>query len=184
MVRKKNKFDQLIQLTTVQQAHQSKNTIAQEQEEEQEGKKEISTSTVSSSTVAENVVVEIDSSSGGGGGGTTFVPTEEWLLSWKSKLPLNVIIRLLVHLQPRVEALSLSLNGCIVEQDIITFIQDTTLVGVLPQPHPIVVRKYQPNKYTSLWFTTFLWGVVFMRNQSVPLWDGSTIQIFTLMNEP
>ena len=183
MVRKKNKFDQLIQLTTVQQAHQSKNTIAQEQEEEQEGKKEISTSTVSSSTVAENVVVEIDSSSGGGGG-STFVPTEEWLLSWKSKLPLNVIIRLLVHLQPRVEALSLSLNGCIVEQDIITFIQDTTLVGVLPQPHPIVVRKYQPNKYTSLWFTTFLWGVVFMRNQSVPLWDGSTIQIFTLMNEP
>ena len=183
MVRKKNKFDQLIQLTTVQQAHQSKNTIAQEQEEEQEGKKEISTSTVSSSTVAENVVVEIDSSSGGGGG-TAFVPTEEWLLSWKSKLPLNVIIRLLVHLQPRVEALSLSLNGCIVEQDIITFIQDTTLVGVLPQPHPIVVRKYQPNKYTSLWFTTFLWGVVFMRNQSVPLWDGSTIQIFTLMNEP
>ena len=28
-----------------------------------------------------------------------------------------------------------------------------------------VIRKYQPNKYTSLWFTAFQWGVIFMHNQ-------------------
>lgn len=32
-------------------------------------------------------------------------------------------------------------------------------------PHPIVIRKYQANEYTSLWFTAFLWGVIFLRNQ-------------------
>jgi hypothetical protein len=38
-------------------------------------------------------------------------------------------------------------------------------VGLLPVPHPIVIRKYQANEYTSLWFTAFLWGVIFLRNQ-------------------
>jgi hypothetical protein len=38
-------------------------------------------------------------------------------------------------------------------------------VGLLPVPHPIVIRKYQANQYTSLWFTAFLWGVIFLRNQ-------------------
>ena len=112
-----------------------------------------------------------------------FVPTEEWLMSWKSKLPLDVILRLLNHLKPKVEALALSLNGVVNENDISAFIQVTTLVGVLPQPHPIIVRKYQPNKYTSLWFTTYLWGVVYMRNQTIPLWDGNTVTIFTLMQQ-
>jgi len=111
-----------------------------------------------------------------------FVPTKEWLNSWKLKLPLNVILNLLNYLKPKVEQLSVSLNGLINEDDIIKFINDTTMVGVLPQPHPIVVRKYQPNKYTSLWFTTFLWGVVFMRNQNMPLWDGTTIKIFSILD--
>jgi len=111
----------------------------------------------------------------------TFVATQDWLDSWKSKLPLRVIVELLEYLKPKVEALALSLNGLVNESDIVTFIRETTMVGVLPQPHPIVVRKYQPNKYTSLWFTTFLWGVVFMRNQSMPLWDGTKIKIFSLL---
>ena len=84
-------------------------------------------------------------------------------------------------MKPKVESLAQSLNGNVSEDDIVKFIRETTLVGVLPQPHAIVVRKYQPNKYTSLWFTTFMWGVVFMRNQTMPLWDGTTIQIFSIL---
>lgn len=48
---------------------------------------------------------------------------------------------------------------------VVEFLQTTTLVGLLPVPHPIVIRKYQPNKYTSLWFSAFLWGVIFTHNQ-------------------
>ena len=57
-------------------------------------------------------------------------------------------------------------------------------VGVLPVPHAIVVRKYQANKYTGLWFKTYLWGVIYMRNQEMPLWDGSNIKIFTVHEAP
>lgn len=52
-------------------------------------------------------------------------------------------------------------------------------VGILPVPHAIVIRKYQPNKFTSLWFTAFMWGVVFLHNQSGPkLFDGRGVRLF------
>ena len=54
-------------------------------------------------------------------------------------------------------------------------------VGLLPVPHPIVIRKYQPNRHTNMWFTTFLWGLVFLRNQENPLFDGSKIKLFSVM---
>lgn len=38
------------------------------------------------------------------------------------------------------------------------------MVGLLPVPHPIVVRKYNPNEFTNLWFTTFTWGVIFLQH--------------------
>ena len=53
-------------------------------------------------------------------------------------------------------------------------------MGLLPVPHAIVIRKYQPNQMTNLWFTTFAWGVIFLRNQDLPLFDGSTITLFTI----
>ena len=51
-------------------------------------------------------------------------------------------------------------------------------VGLLPVPHPIIIRKYQPNRYTCLWFTAFQWGVIFMHNQVVPLFDGKKVKLF------
>ena len=99
------------------------------------------------------------------------------------------------------------------------FLKNTTMVGLLPVPHPIVIRKYQPNqyvvsgprartsplslvtaggcgeqrdaslcrthrrcarRYTNLWFTTFVWGVIFLRNQSLPIFDVKTIKLFSV----
>lgn len=51
----------------------------------------------------------------------------------------------------------------------LSFIKRTTMVGVLPIPHAIITRRYQPNQYTALWFSTFLWGVIFLRNQGAPV---------------
>jgi hypothetical protein len=64
------------------------------------------------------------------------------------------------------------------ELQVIEFIRRTTMVGLLPVPHPIIIRKYQPNKYTCLWFTAFQWGVIFMHNQTVPLFDGEKVKLF------
>ena len=98
----------------------------------------------------------------------------------KSVIPLETICRLLAHLAPQVDDLCDGRNGVVSEEEIISFLRDTTLVGLLPVPHPIVIRKYQANKFTRSWFTSYMWGVIFLRNQKFPLFDGSAIKLFTV----
>lgn len=43
------------------------------------------------------------------------------------------------------------------------FLQHGTLVGLLPVPHPILIRKYQANSGTTTWFRTYMWGVIYLR---------------------
>ena len=50
------------------------------------------------------------------------------------------------------------------------FLQHGTLVGLLPVPHPILIRKYQPNPGTAMWFRTYMWGVIYLRNTDPPIW--------------
>jgi len=107
-----------------------------------------------------------------------FVPTEEWLEDLKASLPLEAVSRLLQHLVPVVDDIVNSNRGDVDEIDILEVLKDVTMVGLLPVPHAIVIRKYQPNQYTALWFTAFLWGVIFLRNQSPPFFDGESIALF------
>lgn len=73
------------------------------------------------------------------------------------------------------------MNSVLVDDSkIMELISSTTLVGVLPVPHSIVVRRYIPNAYTNMWFTTYVWGVIFLRHQSYPLMDGAHIRMFTV----
>ena len=53
-------------------------------------------------------------------------------------------------------------------------------IGCLAVPHPILIRKYQQNEFTSLWFTTYIWGVLYLRNQSPPYFDAAHIRLFTI----
>ena len=76
-----------------------------------------------------------------GGGGTKWKPTSEWVQSWKSKLPLQTLMRLLQVLVPQVEKICID-KGLTDESEILKFLQHGTLVGLLPVPHPILIRKY------------------------------------------
>jgi len=108
----------------------------------------------------------------------TFVPTNEWVDEFNRALPMETITRLLGHLVPVVDEIIDTNQGAVDESDLLKVLADITMVGLLPVPHPIIVRKYQPNQYTALWFTAFLWGVVFLRNQSPPVFDGGAVQLF------
>jgi len=115
---------------------------------------------------------------GGDDMGSKFVPTEEWLTELKNSLPLETVTRLLQHLVPVVDEIVAKRQGAVDENEILEVLQDIVMVGLLPVPHAIVIRKYQPNQYTALWFTAFLWGVIFLRNQSLPMFDGKCIELF------
>merc|ERR1711907_129894 len=67
-----------------------------------------------------------------------FIPTNEWLDSWKRYLPLDNILRIITTLSPQIQ--SLCTGNTTDEVNILEFLQRSTLVGLLPVPHPILIR--------------------------------------------
>ncbi|XP_077413241.1 protein HID1 [Vanacampus margaritifer] len=108
-----------------------------------------------------------------------WTPTPDWVLSWKCKLPLQTIMRLLQVLVPQVEKICID-KGLTDESEILKFLQHGTLVGLLPVPHPILIRKYQANAGTAMWFRTYMWGVVYLRNVDPPIWYDTDVRLFEI----
>ncbi|XP_071796674.1 protein HID1-like isoform X2 [Asterias amurensis] len=106
-------------------------------------------------------------------------PSSEWVQSWKQKLPLQTIMRLLQVLVPQVEKICID-KGLTDETEILKFLQHGTLVGLLPVPHPILIRKYQANSGTTLWFRTYMWGVIYLRNLDPPIWYDTDVHLFEI----
>ncbi|OWK57643.1 Protein HID1 [Lonchura striata] len=106
---------------------------------------------------------------------------EPWsgVMSWKSKLPLQTIMRLLQVLVPQVEKICID-KGLTDESEILKFLQHGTLVGLLPVPHPILIRKYQANSGTAMWFRTYMWGVIYLRNVDPPIWYDTDVKLFEI----
>ncbi|XP_023672323.1 protein HID1-like isoform X2 [Paramormyrops kingsleyae] len=109
----------------------------------------------------------------------SWTPTPDWVLSWKSQLPLQTILRLLQVLVPQVEKICID-KGLTDESEILKFLQHGTLVGLLPVPHPILIRKYQANAGTTMWFRTYTWGVVYLRNVDPPIWYDTDVRLFEI----
>ena len=70
---------------------------------------------------------------------TEWSPSSSWAIGWKSRLPLQTIMRLLQVLVPQIEKICLE-KQISDESDVLKFIQQGTLVGLLPVPHPILIR--------------------------------------------
>ncbi|KAM3957139.1 LOW QUALITY PROTEIN: protein HID1 [Aphomia sociella] len=116
---------------------------------------------------------------GGGNVGAEWRPSGEWVASWRAKLPLQTIMRLLQVLVPQVEKICID-KGLTDESEILRFLQHGTLVGLLPVPHPILIRKYQANAGTAAWFRTYMWGVIYIRNVDPPIWYDTDVKLFEI----
>jgi hypothetical protein len=99
--------------------------------------------------------------------------------SWKSKLPLHTVLKLLQILAPQVEKLCMD-NDIKTEKEILEYLRNGTLVGLLPVPHPIIIRKYQSSASTDKWFHTYIWGVVYSRNFNPPIWFQTSVKLFVV----
>uniref|UniRef100_A0A0K8TLJ1 Protein HID1 n=1 Tax=Tabanus bromius TaxID=304241 RepID=A0A0K8TLJ1_TABBR len=108
-----------------------------------------------------------------------WTPTAEWVSSWRAKLPLQTIMRLLQVLVPQVEKICID-KGLTDESEILKFLQHGTLVGLLPVPHPILIRKYQANSGTTAWFRTYMWGVIYLRNIDPAIWYDTEVKLFEI----
>jgi len=102
--------------------------------------------------------------------------TAEWLNQWKQLLPLSVSLRLLDALSPQIQ--TLITGSATDEAQIISYLQNNTLVGLLPVPHPIVIRKFNQSEAINIWYTTFIWGVIYLRNTNPPIFYGNDVKLF------
>jgi len=102
-----------------------------------------------------------------------WIPTVEWFNSWKAQLPLSTPLQLIDIVSPRIK--NLITGSATDEAAIIQYLQASTLVGLLPVPHPIVIRKYQSNEMTDMWLWTYIFGVTYMRNH---LFYGTNVKLF------
>lgn len=102
-------------------------------------------------------------------------PSEE-LARWRETLPLSAVALMYKDLFPRLE----DTNEYAYEQEFLSFLAGTTLVGALPPPPMIVLRTYKATSETVTWLTSYTWGTIFTRNQSYSLFNLAAIKLFTL----
>ncbi|GAX18367.1 hypothetical protein FisN_23Hu261 [Fistulifera solaris] len=177
IVRRKDAFGQLASLT-LERAQAACHKVYGEQTSQQKNVDAAMKSMDAKAIPMSNNNAHDDASQNSEVVGTPFYPTQEWLEELKDSLPMEAVTRLLQHLVPVVDDIVNKKSGVVDEQEILDVLNEITMVGLLPVPHSIVIRKYQPNQYTALWFTAFMWGVIFLRNQSLPLFDGECIELF------
>lgn len=105
-------------------------------------------------------------------------PTPEWVKQWKHSLPLHTTLRMIEVLTPQIERFKQDNIGHHDEIEIIKFLQNGTLVGLLPVPHPIVIRKYHTNNETILWFRACTWGIIYVRNS---MWIDTGVKLVKIV---
>eukprot|EP00731_Ephydatia_muelleri_P029315 Em0020g959a len=93
------------------------------------------------------------------------------------KLPLHTIIRCFKFLFHKFENLCAE-NDVKTDQEILEYLKNGTLVGLLPVPHPILIRKYQTSENTEKWFHTATSGVFSTSNYDPPIWYDTSIRLF------
>jgi hypothetical protein len=76
-------------------------------------------------------------------------------------------MRVIATMQPIVQQASffrdrslttLTIGEASLRMKLLCAIQATTFVGLLPVPHPILIRKYQKNPQTNVSFSTYLYA--------------------------
>eukprot|EP01107_Rhizomastix_libera_P009604 TRINITY_DN25705_c0_g1_i1.p1 TRINITY_DN25705_c0_g1~~TRINITY_DN25705_c0_g1_i1.p1 ORF type:complete len:730 (-),score=242.37 TRINITY_DN25705_c0_g1_i1:56-2224(-) len=103
-----------------------------------------------------------------------FKPSQEWFDGWKSYIPLGLIVRIIETISPQLEKI---VHGDAGDEVLIQeWLSKTTLVGILPVPHPIVTRKQQFSLVTLQWLVSYTWGLVFLSNLNV--FESTDIKLF------
>lgn len=88
-----------------------------------------------------------------------FIHTEVWFKEWKSKLPIQVLSTLVETLSPILEnfVLEKDLNA---DTKVLEYLASRTMVGVLPQPHPIIVHRFVYSMPLRHWIRSYIWVIL------------------------
>ncbi len=72
--------------------------------------------------------------------------------------------RVLTFIQSCPRPRDVNVRGVTDESEILDFLEHGTLVGLLPQPHPILIRRYQSAPGPTVWFCLFIWSDIYLKS--------------------
>ncbi|KAJ2956045.1 hypothetical protein NQZ79_g8054 [Umbelopsis isabellina] len=112
-----------------------------------------------------------------------FTPTQDWIDSWKPSLALGPLLTMLDHLVPQVKELC-STQSLTSDAQVLEFLRKVTLVGILPHPQPIQIRRFQWGEALVIWFRSMLWGQAYVFSLTgTGVWNGTNIKLFQIKHE-
>ncbi|KNC46158.1 uncharacterized protein AMSG_00277 [Thecamonas trahens ATCC 50062] len=99
--------------------------------------------------------------------------------AWKDSMliPLSIVLQTIKAMAPWV-AEYVAATGNADPGAIRDLLQASTVVGLLPPPQPIMVRRYRRSERNDLWLARFLWSVLFLAADDPPMFMGSIIRLF------
>ncbi|ORX63181.1 hypothetical protein DM01DRAFT_1331256 [Hesseltinella vesiculosa] len=113
-----------------------------------------------------------------------FKPTDPWVQLWYPQFPMETIRAMLGYLVPQVEK-KCTQEGLTTDAQILGYLRSVTMVGILPQRHPIFIRKFQWGEALVIWFRSMLWGQAYlaaMLSHHSP-WNGTNVRLFQIKHE-
>ena len=105
--------------------------------------------------------------------------TPEWFYTWKNQLPIKLVFIVITELQGKVENL-IEQKKKIKDSELVKYVEDYSMVGILPEPHRILLRKEQLSWQIILWFKSYIWITVFLKTQSLGFFDEGRIKLFRI----
>ncbi|KAJ9457687.1 Protein HID1 [Diplonema papillatum] len=100
---------------------------------------------------------------------------------WRSKISMATIVRMLDVLFPDVKRFCE--EHAAGEPEMLQFLSKTTLVGLLPQPHPILIRSHLANSQMYRYISTWVWGLIYNKHRVPPLFTPHAVKLFPIYTE-
>mgnify|MGYP001060503509 CR=1 FL=1 len=98
-----------------------------------------------------------------------WAPTQNWIQSWSRFLPIKLCILVIENLLQPIENYTLD-NPQATDHQIANFVKEQTLVGILPAPHKVMLRKMQPmTPEEKARVSVVVWSVLFMKQSSLQI---------------
>jgi hypothetical protein len=95
-------------------------------------------------------------------------------------ITVDTVSKLITYLSHRLGEVCRNNEGNIDDNQVTELIRKISVIGILPVPHPIVIRQYAVNTQTVLWFTSYLWGTIFTALQYMPIIDWTRVRMIVL----
>jgi len=109
---------------------------------------------------------------------SNFIANDEWLKEWKSRIDFKTMSTLMSYLLPKLEKMAENNSN---EEDVLDSLKKISIVGIIPPPNPLLIRKYHLVLKIVEKHHVFMWSIIFVNtSEKISLFDKDLIKLFVV----